>query len=53
MKDGDICVLIVENVALGKQLILDHFNKSDITYAGLFKAESRDEITKALDAIEE
>jgi len=53
MKNKDMYILIVENEALGKQLIKDHLNKSDITYAQLLKEKKRQEAVDKLAEIDE
>lgn len=45
-------VFIVENDALAKALIRDHFGKDEITYASIFNSDMRGEITEALNRIQ-
>lgn len=54
MKDiKDIYVFIVEDDALAKSLVVKYFKKNKMTYAAMFKPEKRQEITAALDKIED
>lgn len=49
----EIYVFIIENEVLAKDLISEHFKADQITYAAMFKPEKRQEITAALDKIED
>lgn len=50
---ADIHVFIVENLELAKALIRDHFRQDGITYAAAFDESKQQEITDALDTIQD
>ncbi len=52
MPKKEIYVLIVENPQLAKVFIREHMDNDGITYAAVFKEESRYKIIEALDPIE-
>lgn len=47
----EIFVFIVEDRQLAQELIRDHFNKNQITYASIFPDSQRPTITSSLDLI--
>jgi hypothetical protein len=48
-----VYVFILENDQVAKALIRGHFTSEGITYAAVFKEETRQAIISALDAIQE
>ena len=49
--EKSIFVFIVEDIELARQMMHDHFDKEQFTYAEVFEDNQRDKIIKALESI--